>query len=1124
MLDTGSLDYADITSNNLKIEISPAIKYVDWENLQTGGNNDQREQAYSVAGVPTNEWVVASIDEASNRMELRRFDLLEEDSIETYIISPTQGRWWDNGNRDALQLQIEGRSDDNTAFSHAYSLKQNKSGEHIGLQNTQNQVQAGGDGQTLNLLVINVSCAGLKVLLNGSTYTSVTELSCFDLAKDPIKIGARSISPHETEVSDSVIKSKRSVRHFEWLMFNRSLPDLDTKRIKRYLRCKYGYPWDDGSLLIGNWKDCREGFTPTPLPPLHAETCCYSNETGQARVATYVDYTLRTCNVTTDFIQTISTYPDGGKTIIVTGETAGETTSTTSCKPLTRIDRTTGTTFGKQFTNSIQQWGPYYYWSKTAKLVAAPCPPNLGLPDNVRSAGSAGGKNGGRTSTTIADFMGSHIMTSTIYMKPNFIRTEACNFAKDKKHTFRITSVSTSSRKGIRGTRHFASLSGINLIRRNDVIIEGSETTDGTTLVTDSIYRTHRLINPHTNFTLLAKKTKTKRFYSYWTFDTPINATYEAETSVFNTYTTKTTLYSATTIETAVVTSTGSARGTAAGAIIYTSKHSTKSATRWTTQSSSSTFPTTEESSTTTTSRWDVPAHGIGTDFTGAVDFVESETYFGELSLTDQTDRWTSVSTRRSTDFGEFTSTAECFVPFSKGHTNIYNLPIFTDKDADLLDYIGFYHEISKRSSTEASAYLQEWDDTYIQAWIKRNPNYTKELLPDDPRYPRAMAFIQAQLRYEDESKNNRQQAEPPATYFTTRVQRDGYGNPIKAPLGRRHLASSYFGQGYDGGNELNATQTGWYLTEKVAVHIARQDEAFREQAKFDNAYNGYNRHTNYMELMAQKNKNLRLNQKQGNSPDEFTRNILKKLLGQTSSIEVLHTTYTSVHPFYGDTRVGFTTESFLRTWEAMNSTNKARQNAVSTQKANSTSAVGFVRVEEGTKTSNRPVYRTEDRTYDPNTSNSKKWDNSVPEEVETVECDDLRSESATGSYREDPRDEAGNKVLTGTQRATASGYETGTSKQTSSTTQRKSVKSTETYTAKTQKTETRPRVTTYTTPAGATGTANTYTTLNVNATATLRTTNITTEKATVTRTKNGTWEESTSSSAEDVVSYENGC
>lgn len=980
MLDTGVLDHEDITSIDLKVEISPAIKVANWSNIQTGGNTNQQGQGFDVEGKATTEWEVVSVNESSNRMEIKRSDQLGESAMETCIISTDAGRWWDNKSRGYLHLVVEGKTDDDTDFDLAFIVDESTE------ENTK-------DEEPLNLLVIGISCEGVKVSRNGTFGAYATRKSCLTLADQSIKVGAKSNSPHETEINTALIKKERHIRHFEWLMFNKNLSTEDTLKVMRYLRCKYGYPWDNGNEQFGAWKRCE--YNPVPKRPPTIVTCCFTTETGIAMVPTYVSSRAISCLAQLMFGRTTG-YTDMGFGLpkVSTGRTGALITSSTYCEPQSVKTAVTGSFWQTKNVISVIQWGPFYYPSVTQSIHATHCfDENESIEGGVQLSPRAQGK----TTTTIADMVGKHSKTEIIYIKPNKIITDSCVFAKDNKHTFRVTSATSSSRKGVLGTRYYVSVSGHNVFKRNDVLSDGSESTTGTTSARQESYKNgYQTLNVQNDFTLLAKKKTTKAFWTYWTYDTPVNATYTAVTGVTKTYTTKTTLYSATTTDT-FYNNTKTSSNADGSTYVMAEDTDTSSYSLWVSQTSSSTYASTAESSTTTNTSWNVPAHSIGTASTRSVEYIEDKTFFGELSLSDQTQKWTSVSTRSTTAFGDHTSVVSCFVPYSNTYKKFYNLPLGRDGEVNLMDFVAFYNKLIEKNSTLASAYLQEWDNTYVNHWIKNNSDYTKNYYHDDPRRPLNNAFSAPQKilglsggAWAGVGFGN--DMDGVSTFWTTQFVSDENGNKVYDRDGN--------------GVGLGRFQ---YKTERVGQYIERKGQNDYGITNFDFAYEDYNRHTYYEKIMREKNTRTLIDQITGHNADAFTQKVLQRLMGATSSSFYLHTTYTSTNR-YGATHVGMSTISSSRTWAGVPSSFRQKNRAVGTFKADPNTPVG--RIADGSGGA-KDVYRTEDSTYDPNLYYNRYLANST-----TTECEDKPADT-TGTYEQDPQDGMGNKFATITKRKT---------------------------------------------------------------------------------------------------------
>jgi hypothetical protein len=628
------------SEGSIKIRLYKSVKQPLTNGIITNSVSDHFLNPYNKEGQSVEEYVVKSIDETTNKMTLKRSDRDTNDwsAVETYIISPTLGKWWNSSKSDCL-LKIEGISDDSTAFSQTFEIEQ------------------GEDKESLDMYVIVANCNGLSICYNGQSFYDITSKLCYSFSTETIKVGD---NENSTLVNSSAIVKPRFVRHFEWLFFDQEfqsnniytnsenftpwIKQDDLLYVMSYLRCKYGYPWDNGVEEVGKWKECKQlAIKKVVEPPPPTITCCFTTISWTYMSQTYlrIKETTHTHPVTNYFENSSTSIAVSASVPTITTDNSGETHLTCTDKEDTISEWGVS---GQTRSTMVENWyGPFGIPTWTQTIFPIPCVPVVNR-KNLRPLENQYANLEGLKSetyeTTIGAY-GEYTTEKTSYFKPSTYETKIGEYAKIGNTTGRIIGITEGDVNTYQIT---------NLYVKNDVNGLGSETTTGTTT--------------STNLTYAYISCKPKSFGGTWTYISPVRDVVTHTAIRSTTWTTTQTLKSATKVSSEYPTY---AKWFTENGEVFTLVVANTTAKPITFKvyvptDVTNTFDTTSTDTTSTKSEYYGDYYTTETASTSELAYEGGETIFVTYkNQMPKSTAWTSVNTYSTILIGNFTTSVQAF-------------------------------------------------------------------------------------------------------------------------------------------------------------------------------------------------------------------------------------------------------------------------------------------------------------------------------------------------------------------------------------------------------------------------------------------------------------------------------
>jgi len=610
------LEDLDISGNtgtfSIKLYSSKPMPLVS--DIRASGDITNISSPFNKEGQAIESYEVISIDEDTNQMVLRRSDRASVDpTITTHIIAPTLGKWWASDLSD-LSLEIDGKSDDSTSFNYT------------------TEIESGEDLEDVDLFGVRANLGGLWLSYNGRTWVNVTTQECYSLSTGSILIGD---ATNTTEVLGSSTAKERYVRHFEWLFFDNTLQEKDFLNIFSYLRCKYGYPWDNGTEALGDWKECV--YMPPPNlktidPPII--TCCFTNFTYTFQSASYATIHEPT-NTCVTWLSSATWYGNGTHTKpVVTTDASGNTGMGVEYGK--KFCQTNNTVVGEVDTWTWNIYGPFYFQSSSQTEFPVACDDIGVLVDGRANKEKLEFAKNGTTYLTTIEAVANREVTETIYQKPPSPICKIGSYAEIGNITGRVTGITT----GATGTTY-----GIkNLHAKNQALLEGSQTTTGSTT--------------GTSLNCLVLKCSERGFGGKWTYKAPVHESFTyAYDTTFN-YSTITSILSSTTSGSKfppVAIGFGVDFRTMIPSNYYTTY------VRWVKASVLNTFETTAQGTSTKKGVWYANPYTTTTQSTSELAFVGADSYFASAEEIDFSDQWISMGTKTIESLAPYTTEVEAF-------------------------------------------------------------------------------------------------------------------------------------------------------------------------------------------------------------------------------------------------------------------------------------------------------------------------------------------------------------------------------------------------------------------------------------------------------------------------------
>jgi hypothetical protein len=203
--------------------------------------------AHNSQGTPSDVYEIVSVDSSANSMTIKRHGDTTEATA--YMISPSMGRWWryhaltdsrgtfDQGGKQGSEVMLKVKVRDTNNLDQELEF----------LMNNLFFEDSTKDAENLDLFYLKSRKGDVEVGYNGSQlYSFPSPVVGLDSLRDEeMVLGGTGT---ETEVLAGSRTKKRGIRQFEWLMFNMAIPDSQFVSCMGYLRCKYGYPFLDGTV------------------------------------------------------------------------------------------------------------------------------------------------------------------------------------------------------------------------------------------------------------------------------------------------------------------------------------------------------------------------------------------------------------------------------------------------------------------------------------------------------------------------------------------------------------------------------------------------------------------------------------------------------------------------------------------------------------------------------------------------------------------------------------------------------------------------------------------------------------------------------------------------------------